>query len=197
MKLATDLILASESPRRRDLLSQLGLKIRVVPSGICEKIDANVAPHNIVQDLALKKALAVSRRESTALTLGADTIVVHDGNVLGKPCDADHARMMLRRLSGTTHTVYTGIALIHPKTERQSVACEAASVTFGQLSERAIEAYVATGSPLDKAGGYGIQNDWGSVFVSRIDGDYYTVVGLPLHRLYVILRDDFPDLLIV
>ena len=194
MQLRTDLILASQSPRRRMLLRQIGLPFRVEASPFEETIPDEGHPSDIVQHLALEKALPVSRRFPSALTLAADTIVVHQGAVLGKPADETEARAMLRQLSGATHTVFTGLALLHPTTDRHITACEATRVTFGTLTDAEIATYVASGTPMDKAGAYGIQGELGAVFVTRIEGDFYTVMGLPLHRLYRLLREHFSDL---
>jgi septum formation protein len=195
MKLRTELILASQSPRRRLLLEQIGLAFRVEASPFEEVIPDAGHPADIVRHLALEKAKPVSERYPAALTLAADTLVVHQDAVLGKPRDEADARAMLRRLSGATHTVFTGLALLHPATARHVTACEATHVTFETLDDAEIDAYVASGAPLDKAGAYGIQGDLGAVFVARIEGDFYTVVGLPLHRLYRLLRTHFSDLL--
>ncbi|SHK02612.1 Maf family protein [Rhodothermus profundi] len=195
MKLRVPLILASRSPRRRKLLAQLGLDFEVHPSDLDENATNHRLPEQLVEQLALEKARTVAARFPEALTLGADTIVVLDGMVLNKPADEAEARAMLRRLSGRTHTVYTGVALVHPASQRELVDYEATHVTFAPLSDAEIDAYVATGSPLDKAGAYGIQDDYGAVFIRRIEGDYYNVVGLPLHRLYRMLRNHFADLI--
>lgn len=196
MQLSCPFVLASRSPRRRKLLEQMGLAFIVEVSPVEEVIPEGSAPKEIVQQLALEKAEAVARVHPAALILGADTIVVLEGAVLGKPRDAPEARWMLHRLSGHTHTVFTGIALVHPSTHRKVTAYEQTDVTFAELTEREIAAYVATGSPMDKAGAYGIQDDQGALFIPRIDGDYYNVVGLPLHRLYLTLKTDFPGLLL-
>jgi len=197
MKLRTDFILASQSPRRRQLLGQIGFTFRVEPSPFEETTPENGHPADIVQALALEKAEPVSRRFPSALTLGADTVVVHQGVVLGKPEDEAEAHAMLRRLSGETHTVFTGLALLHPASDRRVCAYEATRVTFAALSDEEIRTYVASGAPMDKAGAYGIQGDLGAVFVTRIEGDFYTVMGLPLHRLYRLLHDHFPDLVVL
>ena len=188
-------ILASESPRRRRLLEQLGLTFEVRAHGVEEIHPPDASPEDIVLDLSLRKAEPVADAEPGALTLGADTVVVLDGEVLGKPADAAHARLMLQRLSGRTHEVFTGIAIVHAGSDRCVTAHEATAVTFAEMSEEEIDRYVATGSPIDKAGAYGIQDDCGALFVSRIDGDYYNVVGLPLHRFYRMVRYAFPDLM--
>ena len=194
MTLRVPFVLASSSPRRRRLLQGIGLAFEVDVSDVDEEVDVGLTPEALVQHLAQKKAAAVAARHPEALTLGADTVVVLEGDVLGKPADADEARAMLRRLGGATHRVFTGLALLHPASGRCRTAYEETRVTFGPLTEREIERYVASGSPMDKAGGYGIQDDHGALFVARIDGDYYNVVGLPLHRLYRLLRNEFTDL---
>lgn len=194
MRLSAPLVLASASPRRRHLLEQLGLTFTIHPNPDEEVIPPGLPPSEIVERLAREKAEPIARLHPEALTLGADTIVVLDGEVLGKPASPAEARSMLRRLSGRTHTVYTGIALFHPTSGRSASAHESTNVTFAPLSDEEIAAYVAGGSPLDKAGGYGIQDDTGALFIPRIEGDYFTVMGLPLHRLYRLLRDEFTDL---
>ena len=196
MKFTTGFILASRSPRRRQLLRQAGFSFRIVPSTIDEIIPRNVEPESVVQRLAFDKALPISRRSPHSLVLGADTIVTHNNTILGKPADGEEAKMMLRSLSGNTHTVYTGIALIHGATKRRITTFESTDITFATLSDQEIEAYVATGSPMDKAGAYGIQDDMGAIFVTRINGDYFTVVGLPLRLLYHTIKEEFADLLI-
>ena len=194
MTLRVPFVLASGSPRRRRLLQGIGLGFEVDVPDVDEAVDVRLMPDALVQHLAQKKVAAVAARRPEALTLGADTVVVLEGEVLGKPADEDEARAMLRRLSGATHRVFTGLALLHPASDRCRTAYEETRVTFGALTEREIGAYVASGSPMDKAGGYGIQDDHGALFVARIDGDYYNVVGLPLHRFYRLLRDEFTDL---
>ena len=196
MQLRTNLVLASQSPRRRHLLEQIGLSFVVMPSHVQEVVPTGIMPASIVEDLACQKAEAVSEDFPDALTLAADTIVVLDGDILGKPVDAAHAQRLLRRLSGRTHTVFTGLALAHPATNRQVPVHEATEVTFAELSDEEIAAYVATGAPLDKAGAYGIQ-DFGAVFVTRIEGDFYNVMGLPLYRFYQLLHTEFSDLLLM
>lgn len=195
MRLTVPLILASQSPRRRTLLRQLGYRFEVKPSPADEVIAPGTPPGEAVRRLALDKAAPVAAAHPEALTLAADTVVVLDGAILGKPDSPDEARAMLRTMSARTHTVYTGLALTHPASERTCSAVEATQVTFAALTDGEIERYVAGGSPMDKAGAYGIQDDHGAVFVERVEGDYYTVVGLPLHRLYRMLREDFADLL--
>ncbi|HYE96090.1 MAG TPA: Maf family protein, partial [Rubricoccaceae bacterium] len=152
LALRVPLVLASRSPRRRDLLTRLGVAFEVCPSLSEERWPEATAPSEAVELLALEKAAPVATAHPEALTLGADTVVVLDGAVLGKPPTPEDACAMLARLSGVTHTVYTGIALCHTASRRKATAHEATRVTFAPLSDAEISAYVATGSPLDKAG---------------------------------------------
>ncbi len=183
------LVLASQSPRRRTLLTNVGFTFSVVNPDIDEALVSDtLAPNEYVSTLALMKAHKGSELFARpAIVIGSDTTVVLDGKVLNKPVDAADATRMLRTLSGRTHTVYTGIALVDG--ERSTTAVGTANVTFRDLDDSEIAAYVAGGSPMDKAGAYGIQDDLGAVFVSRIDGCYFSVVGLPMALLYATLRD--------
>lgn len=153
-------------------------------------------PDAFVRRLASEKAREISGSYEDALVLGADTVVVLDGAILGKPEDTDDARAMLARLSGRTHVVYTGMAIEHGHTRRSVSHVSRTHVRMDVLSSEEIADYVAGGSPMDKAGAYGIQDDRGALFVTGIEGDYYTVMGLPLNALYRILRRDFADLII-
>jgi len=193
--LSTPLILASQSPRRRLLLQRLGIPFTVEPSGANETIDEPLSPPEITKELAIRKGHHVARKYPDALVLSADTIVEQGGIVLNKPADTTEATTMLSQLSGRAHTVITGIALHHQTSDRAVVRAESTRVYFAPLSSTEIDRYVASGSPLDKAGAYGIQDDYGALFVRRIEGDYYNVVGLPLHRLYQMLRSHFGDLI--
>ena len=139
--------------------------------------------------LSERKAAAVARSYDDAIVIGADTIVVVDGTALGKPRDPADASRMLRNLSGRSHDVYTGFTLIDRPSNKSATAVERTGVTFRRLSEEEIGEYIASGSPMDKAGAYGIQDDRGAVFVERIDGCFYNVIGLPLTRFYVTLRE--------
>lgn len=195
MTLQAPFVLASASARRQQLLWNMGMRFEVCPSHVNERVETGVSPEDLVQILALRKARHVAAQRPDALTLGADTVVVLAGDMLGKPDSPAEAEQMLKRLSGATHSVYTGIALLHPPSNRTVQASERTDVTFHTLSAAEVADYVASGSPLDKAGAYGIQDSRGPFFVRRIDGDYYNVVGLPLHRFYRILKEHFPDLL--
>ena len=182
------IVLASQSPRRIALLKQIGLSPRVIPSSIEEEFDLTTSPAENAVRLAHAKAIDVGKRISHAIVVGADTIVVLDGEYLGKPSTFSDAVEMLERLSGRTHTVVTGIALLDRPTDRSLMGFEETSVTFREIPLEEIKAYVAQGSPMDKAGAYGIQDDYGAVFVSRIAGCYYNVVGLPLSRFHSMLQ---------
>jgi len=197
MQISTKLILASQSPRRRDLLDQLELTFTVRVSPAEEVIPEGEPPDVVAQRIATQKAVPVAAQHPTALTLAADTIVVHDTDILGKPTSKRHAFEMLRRLRNTTHDVYTGVSLIHPASDREVTCYERTRVIFGAMDSAEIDAYVASGSPMDKAGGYGIQDRMGPLYIERIEGDYYNVMGLPLRRLYTTLKSDFSDLLLL
>jgi len=182
------LILASNSPRRRELLQNAGFEFDVRPSGIEESRLAGESPEDFTRRLARDKALDVARQSSPgSLVLGADTVVAVNGEILEKPTDADDAARMLRTLAGRTHRVITGVCLV--RAPENVVACthETTSVTFRNLTEDEIGSYVASGEPFDKAGGYAIQG-LASRFVTRIEGCYFNVVGLPIPLVYEILR---------
>jgi septum formation protein len=193
------LYLASSSPRRAALIHLLGVqRIEIRPPSLEEIFDYTESPEAIVQDLALQKAQATSslilKKDPPGVILGADTIVVLGEKILGKPLDEIEAARMLRSLSHNTHTVFTGVALIDVKSKRSHSFVEKTDVTFRQLTDDEIAAYIATGSPMDKAGAYGIQEDHGAVFVKKIVGDYYNVVGLPLCSLHQQLKSFAPEL---
>jgi len=194
MIISAPLVLASASPRRKHLLSVMGLNPVVHPADIDETELANESPEAMVKRLALEKAQSVAPLHPEALVIGSDTTVVLDGRVLGKPASKTEASAMLRRLSGCTHRVLTSIALVHAMTERSVVDVEVTEVTFDELTDPQIDRYVEGGSPMDKAGAYGIQDDQGAFFVRRIEGDFYTVMGLPLNALYRLAHTHFSDL---
>lgn len=184
-------ILASQSPRRRSLLEQLGVEFRVQVSPAEETLNESKSPSEMVESLARHKVRPVATTHPTALVLAADTLVAHNGTILGKPESSQEAQKMLRRLSGTTHRVYTGIALQHEKSGQDASTVASTQVTFASLTDVEIRAYVETGAPMDKAGGYGIQDHTGPLFVKQIKGDYYNVVGLPLRDFYLLCRRHF------
>lgn len=193
------IILASQSPRRRKLLEQIKLDFIIEPSSCDESINADEDPPAIVQTLALRKAEDVAENKRNALIIGADTIVVFNNQILGKPFSKKEAKNMLHTLGGSRHKVLTGVALVKtdPKENilKKETFVEETEVFFGHLTETEVEAYVAGGSPMDKAGGYGIQDDWGALFVERIEGDYNNVVGLPLYALYQHIKSFAPEVL--
>jgi len=165
------------------------LNVDVVPSSVPEEFDSALSSEENARRLAFRKALDVGMSVGDAIIIGADTIVVIKGTMLGKPSDAADAVRMLELLSGQTHTVVTAFSLLDRPSNRSVTAAETTRVTFRRLPREEIEEYVAGGSPLDKAGAYGIQDDYGAVFVTRIDGCFYNVVGFPLARFYTALRD--------
>ena len=171
-------ILASQSPRRRELLTLIGVPHEVRPADIDERLLAGESPRTHAERLAREKARAVASPE--AVVIGSDTIVVVDGDVLGKPKDAADGARMLRRLSGRTHTVITAVAVAWRGRVESDV--EEVAVTFHSLTDSQIAAYLATGEPMDKAGSYGIQG-FGATIVARVEGDYFAVMGLPLQLL--------------
>jgi septum formation protein len=178
------LVLASASPRRADLLAGVGLRFAVRPSHIDESPRPGEQPAAMVERLAREKAQAVAHPGE--LVVGADTTVVVDGHMLGKPADDDEATAMLRRLAGRAHEVLTGVAVVEDG--RVASGVEASRVAFAPLDEEEIAWYVATGEPLDKAGAYAIQGR-GGLLVTSVDGNYSNVVGLPLPLVYRLLRE--------
>jgi septum formation protein len=178
------IVLASRSPRRIHLLRQIGIPFTVEESGVDENFAEGNSPETIVRELSLEKAKKVAERIGSGIVIGADTIVVLNGAILGKPSSREDAMRMLRLLAGKTHTVFTGFALVDVKTGKSLVDYERTEVTFRELAEKEIEQYVDSGSPMDKAGAYGIQDDYGAVFVEKINGCFYTVVGFPLSKFY-------------
>jgi septum formation protein len=185
------IVLASQSPRRRDLLSLIGIPHTVRPADIDESVLPGEAPLACVERLARTKAEQISRLDHGAdgdapLIIAADTIVVIDGLVLNKPSDIADARQMLGRLRGRVHEVHTGVCVLWGP--RRAAAIESARVRFRSLTDDEVDAYIATGEPMDKAGAYGIQG-YGATIVDRIEGDFFTVMGLPLVRLVRLLRE--------
>ncbi|MFC6646143.1 Maf family protein [Granulicella cerasi] len=171
------LILASQSPRRRELLTLAGFTFTVLPANIDETRRAGEAPDAYVQRLALEKARAIAKLHPEATVLGADTTVVLDGEALEKPLDLNDARRMLLALSNRAHEVHTGIAVVSPTETHTHI--ETTRVVFSAIHQAELETYVASGDPLDKAGAYGIQG-YASRWIPRIEGDYFNVVGLPV-----------------
>ena len=186
-----NLILASQSPRRRELLGLFHIPFSVRVADIDETMDPAKAPFDEVARVSLEKARAIPRGADDVV-IAADTIVVCQGQTLGKPVDAQDAYRMLRLLSGRDHQVMTGVAVLRGG---QTVSCtEVTDIHFRELSDREIHAYIRTGEPMDKAGAYGIQGG-AALFAEKMVGDYYNVMGLPVCRLGQILRDIAPELM--
>ena len=180
-------VLASASPWRKELLARAGVRFTVEVSGHKENIRQKLSPEALVKRLALEKALAVAARHPDALVIGADTVAVFRGRVIGKPKNAKQARIILERLSGRKHVLITGFAILDTKTRSKTVKAVRTGVTFRKLAREEIEAYVRTKEPMTVAGGYAIQGG-GASFASRIEGDFYNIVGLPLAAVVEELR---------
>lgn len=178
-------VLASESPRRRELLSSLEVNYITCSSAIEEVFNPSLPIEEAIQDVAFQKANAVVSQFPNDVIIGADTIVVYEGQILGKPKDDEDAKQMLQMLSGKTHYVLTGVAILSEGKKETFV--EKTEVVFYELEEQLIDSYIATKEPRDKAGAYGIQGK-GCILVKEIRGDYFNVVGLPLATLFRKLR---------
>jgi septum formation protein len=185
---AREIVLASASPRRRDILQTLGLSFVVDSADVDETVKHGARIDDVVRELALAKARDVAFRHQDSLIVAGDTLVELEGQILGKPSGPEDARRMLSFMSGHQHRVVTGLALLDPATGNAATSSVETLVTFRPMTESEIEAYVATGEPLDKAGSYGIQG-LGAAFVDRIDGDYYNVAGLPVAALNALLEE--------
>ncbi len=182
------LILASASPRRADLLKQAGLSFTISEPGIDEHLSFMKKPGLMVEDLAREKALATTGRFKSGFVLAADTLVILEGLYLGKPVDEDDARRMLFMLSGKVHEVFTGLALLNVASGKMITNYAKTKVWMKLLEEEQVERYLKTGEPFDKAGAYGIQGR-GAMFIDKIEGCYFNVVGLPLSLLYEMLKE--------
>jgi septum formation protein len=183
---AIRVVLASASPRRSELLNVIGISHEVRPANIDETMRAREAPRRHAERLAREKASAIATRDPDLVTIAADTVVVINRKVLGKPVDPDDAARMLRLLSGREHTVISAVAVSRGRRLRSAI--EEVRVKFRRLRDDEIDSYIATGEPMDKAGAYGIQG-YGATIVERIEGDYFAVMGLPLVRLVGLMRD--------
>lgn len=190
----TEIILASASPRRRELLRNMGLDFSIIVSDADEDtVDVSVPPEIYVQELALLKATATAKRvldRKKALIISADTVVVYDNKVLGKPKDEEEAKAMLKMLSGKIHQVYTGFCVLRMKDAMTVCKSVCTHVRFKNLTDEKIAKYVATKEPMDKAGAYGIQG-LGAMLIDAIQGDYFNVVGLPVSELAEVLETEF------
>ncbi|WP_139490273.1 Maf family protein [Brevibacillus dissolubilis] len=179
MNATVPIILASSSPRRRELLHNLGLEFTVQSSDVDETTAPGLSPQEIVESLSIRKAQATAVGVDTGLVIGSDTIVVLDQKVLGKPADEDDAFGMLSSLQGREHTVYSGVAIVDAATGKSEVSHSSTKVKIRAMTDAEIRSYIATKEPMDKAGSYAIQG-FGATIVEGIVGDYFTVVGLPL-----------------
>ncbi|MCL6635189.1 MAG: Maf family protein [Peptococcaceae bacterium] len=182
------IILASSSPRRAELLRQIGLKYETLVYPVDETPVPGLSPSALVEKLSEKKALAVAEKLRQGLVIGADTVVVRQGEVLGKPADFEEAVKMLKRLQGAPHEVFTGLALVDAANGRAVVRHEKTRVFFRNLQDDEIRRYVDTGEPMDKAGAYGVQGI-AAIFIEKIEGCYSNVVGLPLALLAKMLGE--------
>ncbi len=189
-----EIILASGSPRRKELLHTLGLDFTVRESHADETVDQALPPYFICEQLSLLKASSVAaelKSEGTdAIVIGADTIVVTDGAIVTKPTDAQDAKNILSSLSGNWHSVFTGVTVMNTKNAKSETFYVETKVHFIKLNDADIDAYIKTGEPMDKAGAYGIQGK-GAQLIDRIDGDYFNVVGLPICKLAQVLKEEF------
>lgn len=176
--------LASKSPRRKKLLKQLNLKFKTVDLHFHEKANDGEDPVSLIRRLSIEKLNKALLKIKKGIIITADTIVVIDNHILGKPKNKIDAKRILNKLSGRTHIVYTGFSIYNSVNNKIISDFEKTSVTFRKLTNQEIDDYISTGSPMDKAGAYGIQDDFGAVFIEKIDGCYYNVVGLPLAKFY-------------
>ena len=176
------IILASASPRRKDLLNQIGLKFDIKSSDIDESSISYKNPYDLVKKLSLLKAKFVAKSNKNSIIISADTVVVFKNKIIGKPKDKRDAKKILKTLSSKMHTVITGFIILDTQTSEIVSDFEESKVWFRKISEEEIDSYVNSGEPLDKAGGYGIQEK-GGIFVKKIEGDYFNVVGLPLSKV--------------
>lgn len=186
------IVLASASPRRKDLLENLGIKFKIVVASCDETIDDGIGPGDAVMLLSLKKAAAAGKaiEGENALVIGADTVVVFENEILTKPKDEEDAFNMLKKLSGKVHSVMTGITVLRTSDAKCETVYEETKVSFKKITDEEIKSYIKTFEPMDKAGSYGIQGI-GSMFIEKIEGDYFNVVGLPVCRLCDLLKNEF------
>ena len=177
-------ILASKSPRRESILRKIRLKFDIIPSDISENMDLDLSPKYLAEHISKKKAKKVSEAHNNKIIIGADTIVYLNKTIFGKPKDRDENYKMLKSLSGKTHNVVTGVSIIHKNKGIQKTFSQITKVTVREIPNNELLYYIDNYSTLDKAGGYGIQ-DWFSVWIKKIDGCYYNVMGLPLSQFYM------------
>lgn len=181
-----EIILASGSPRRKELLELLHVDFEIITSNVEEVIKSNLSHEEVVMDIAKQKALDIAKDHKDKIVLGFDTLVIFNDIPLGKPKNKDDAFFMLKQLSGNTHQVLTGCCIIEG--DAISTFYDQALVTFSNLSDQEIQEYIDTDEPMDKAGAYGIQG-YGAKFIENVNGDFYSVMGLPINKLYKKLKN--------
>ena len=181
-----DIILASASPRRREIMNRLNIPYKVIVSNVQERMNDQLSLEDRVIDLACQKAKAVFAEHQDDLVIGADTIVELDGEVLGKPHSMTEARAMIKKLTGRKHRVVTAVAMM--TSEECWTVADSAYVTFSDIDDEEIERYIQTREPYDKAGGYAVQG-WAGIFITHIEGSYYTIMGFPLHLVFRRLKE--------
>lgn len=187
MKPVKQIILASESPRRKEILEKAGLKFKVVKSNYKEYLDPKLKPHELVQKLSLEKAKAVFKKYKNCIIIAADTFVVCNNKILGKPKDEKDAKQMLSWLSGKTHLIITGFTIIDGNLDKIITKSQVSKIYMRKISSAEIDSYIKTGEPYGKAGGYAIQGI-GSIFIKKINGDFFNAVGLPIYALARMLK---------
>lgn len=185
-----DIILASASPRRKEILENTNLKFHIIKSDIEERILKEESPEQVAMRLSFEKCMNIASNHESSLVIGADTIVVLDDMILGKPKDKDEAYFMLKKLSNRVHQVITGISLINLEGNKKIIDYVVSNVKFKDLSEEDIKDYIQTNESLDKAGAYGIQG-YGALLVEEIKGDYFNIVGLPISKISDLLKEYF------
>ena len=180
---SASIILASKSPRRKNILKQIGIDFEIIPSNICEDANFNLGPRKFVQYWSKKKAKVIAKKNKHKIVIGADTIVYFNGKIIGKPKDKEESYKMLNNLSGKTHKVFTGVSIVYEEKNILRTFCQMTKVTVRDIPKNDILYYIDNYYTLDKAGSYGIQ-DWFSIWIKKIDGCYYNVMGLPLSKFY-------------
>ena len=180
---SSSVILASRSPRRESILKQIGIDFEIIPSNICEDVELNLGPRKFVQYWSEKKAKVISKKNKDKIVIGADTIVYFNEKILGKPKDKEESYKMLNNLSGKTHKVLTGVSIAYEEKNILRTFSQMTKVTVRDIPKNDILYYIDNYYTLDKAGSYGIQ-DWFSIWIKKIDGCYYNVMGLPLSKFY-------------
>lgn len=181
------IILASSSPRRKKLLEQVGLTVKVVPSNIDEKLNPRLGPKTQTEQLSFEKAAVVAEKYPDAVIIAADTIVCINEDILGKPKNMEEAKRMLKKLQGKTHTVFTGFTIYHKSSKKIVTDCSETKVMFRKMNDKEIKNYLKVEKSLDKAGGYGMDGA-GAILLESMSGDFFTVLGLPISKVIPALK---------